>query len=157
MQDSLQYDVTGDIHGRRFHRARQALKDTQDSRKGENLFRHVWQLCQLLVIGGLFSAKLYSRYYLYVVFSFLTAPFACRDEYGVLVVVHYYRACYYSMAKIRLNTQQQCTNVVAQYGILVLVVTQQIGFNRLNTQQQCTDVVAQYGVFVLIVTQLIGF
>ncbi len=38
------------------------------------------------------------------VFPFLIALIACRDEYGVLVVVHYYRACYYSMAKIRLNT-----------------------------------------------------
>ncbi len=45
-------------------------------------------------------------YMLYVVFSFLIAPFACRDYYGVLVVVslHYYRACYCEIAEDRLDT-----------------------------------------------------
>ncbi len=42
-----------------------------------------------------------------MVFPFLIAPFACRDDYGVLVVVFYYRACYCGMAWYI---------VVAQYG-----------------------------------------
>ena len=44
--------------------------------------------------------------HMWLVFPFLIAPFACRDDYGVLVIVlvHYYRACYCGMAEIRLNT-----------------------------------------------------
>ena len=37
--------------------------------------------------------------FVYAVFSFLIVPFACGDYYGVLVVVHYYRACYCEIAE----------------------------------------------------------
>ncbi len=37
--------------------------------------------------------------FVYAVFPFLIVPFACRDYYGVLVVVHYYRACYCEIAE----------------------------------------------------------
>ena len=93
--------MTGDIHGRRSHRARWALKDTQ-TREKEKVFLDTFG--SFLVIGEYSEMNNNSRYYLYVVFPFLIAPVACRDNYGVLVVVHYYRACYCSMAKIRLNT-----------------------------------------------------
>ena len=72
-----------------------------DSRKGESLFRHFGSF---LVIGEYSEMNNNSRYYFYVVFPFLIAPVACRDNYGVLVIVHYYRACYCSMAKVRLNS-----------------------------------------------------